>query len=242
MQLSAVDARCVTTAHGAIVFDRRRLPQVDERWLEPNDSADAARGGRGAVWRVDTPAGRAVLRHYRRGGAVARISADRYLWAGAGRTRSFAEFELLSTLLEMGLPVPPPLAARYRRCDPLRYTADLLTLEIPGARTLAELFPAVLEDAGAIEQLGLTLARFHRAGASHADLNAHNILLDRNGQWWLIDFDRGQLRAPRPGWWARRMDRLERSWRKLGVLQQARGLSAWRQLRAVHDAAAGVGR
>lgn len=241
MQPSAVDAHCVTTARGAIVFDRRRLPQVEAGWFAPNDSADGSRGGRGVVWRVDTPAGRAVLRHYRRGGAVARLSRDRYLWTGRERTRSFLEFRLLAALADRGLPVPAPLAARYLRCDPLRYTADLLTLEIPEACTLAELFPQVLDDAAALERLGATLARFHRAGACHADLNAHNILLDRSGQWWLIDFDRGSLRAPAAGWWASRLARLQRSWDKLGALAHPAGAGAWQRLCAAHQAAVGAG-
>lgn len=242
MQLSAVDAQCVNTAHGAIVFDQRRVPQVDEAWFAPNDSADGSRGGRGAVWRVATPAGPAVLRHYRRGGAMARLSHDRYLWSGAARTRSFREFHLLAELVAQDLPVAPPLAARYLRCDALRYRADLLTLEIPAAHTLAELMPDVLGDMAALEELGRTLARFHLRGACHADLNAHNILLDREGRWWLIDFDRGVLRPPAPGWWASRLARLERSWRKLGAFTQPAGPEAWRRLCAAHAAAAGAGR
>jgi 3-deoxy-D-manno-octulosonic acid kinase len=234
-----VDATGVTTARGAIVFDRGRLPQVDERWFAPNDSADSSRGGRGAVWRVETPAGRAVLRHYRRGGAVARFSRDRYLWSGAERTRSFREFRLLAQLSELALPVPPPLAARYQRCDPLRYSADLLTLEIPEARTLAELFPEVLGDGRAMDALGLMLARFHLAGVHHADLNAHNILLDCNGKWWLIDFDRGRLRTPRRAWWNSRLARLQRSWAKLGALADPAGPAAWARLCNAHEAALG---
>jgi 3-deoxy-D-manno-octulosonic acid kinase len=240
MQPSAVDAHCVTLARGAIVFDRRRLPQAEQDWFTPNDSADSSRGGRGAVWRIETPAGRAVLRHYRRGGAVARLSRDRYLWTGRERTRSFREFRLLAALDLRGLPVPAPLAARYLRCDALRYTADLLTLEIADARTLAELFPRVLEDAAALEALGATLARFHRAGAYHADLNAHNILLDPYGQWWLIDFDRGSLRPPAAGWWASRLARLRRSWDKLGALAHPAGAGAWQRLYAAHQAALGA--
>jgi 3-deoxy-D-manno-octulosonic acid kinase len=240
MHPSVVDAHCVSVARGAIVFDRRRLPQAEQAWFSPNEPADSSRGGRGAVWWIETPVGRAVLRHYRRGGVVARISRDRYLWTGPLRTRSFREFRLLAELDARGLPVPAPLAARYLRCDPLRYTADLLTLEIPDARTLAEQFPEVLEDTAALEALGATLARFHRAGACHADLNAHNILLDRCGQWWLIDFDRGSLRAPAAAWWASRLARLRRSWDKLGALAHPAGARAWQRLCAAHQAALGV--
>ncbi len=242
MQLTAVDAQCVNTAQGAIVFDQQRLPQVDEAWFAPNHSADGSRGGRGAVWRVQTPAGVAVLRHYRRGGAMARLSRDRYLWAGAARTRSFREFRLLAQLAALGLPVPAPLAARYVRCDALRYRADLLTLEIAAAKTLAELLPGILDDAAALDELGRTLARFHLQGVCHADLNAHNIMLDRDGQWWLIDFDRGRLRRPAAGWWASRLARLQRSWAKLGALAQPAGPAAWQRLCVAHEAAVERGR
>lgn len=236
MHPRTVDAQCLALEGGAIVFDRARLAQVDPGWFEPVGERMSPGGGRGAVWRVLTPAGPAVLRHYRRGGLVARFSPDRYLWTGAGRTRSVREFRLLARLREMDLPVPAPLAARWQRRN-LSYTADLLTAEIDGARTLAELLPAVVEDAAALEALGRTLARFHRAGVCHADLNAHNVLRDRHGVWWLIDFDRGSLRPPRPGWWRRRLARLQRSLGKLGRLDDAAGRQAWARVCLAHDAA-----
>ena len=59
------------------------------------------------------------------------------------------------------------------------------------------------------------IARFHRAGLDHADLNAHNILFDSNGRGWLIDFDRGVLRIPATHWRERNLKRLLRSLLKL---------------------------
>jgi 3-deoxy-D-manno-octulosonic acid kinase len=41
------------------------------------------------------------------------------------------------------------------------------------------------------------IARFHRAGVWHADLTAHNILLEVRGVPWLLDFDRGRIRPHR---------------------------------------------
>jgi predicted Ser/Thr protein kinase len=58
------------------------------------------------------------------------------------------------------------------------------------------------------------LRRFHDAGLDHADLNAHNILLDSRGDFWLIDFDKARLRAA-GGWREGNLQRLERSLRKL---------------------------
>ena len=69
----------------------------------------ATPGGRGTVAFVTTAQGRRwVLRHYRRGGLVARWLDDRYAWRGQSRTRSFAEWRLLRQLRAWNLPVPSP--------------------------------------------------------------------------------------------------------------------------------------
>ncbi len=86
---------------------------------------------------MDARRGPWVLRHYRRGGMIANVLGDRYLWTGAGRTRGFAEFRLLAALRARGLPVPTPVAARYRRKG-VHYRADLITRRIGNATTLAE--------------------------------------------------------------------------------------------------------
>jgi hypothetical protein len=48
----------------------------------------------------------------------------------------------------------------------------------------------------------------------HADLTAHNILLDAAGVPYLLDFDRGRLRAP-GRWRVGNLARLQRSLRKI---------------------------
>lgn len=202
----------------AIVFDRARLPQAGYELFDPQGWGDRARpvgerGGRGCAWFVQAAFGEAVLRHYRRGGLVARINRDRYLWRGADRTRSFLEFRLLADLHGRGLPVPAPIAAGYRR-QGLCYRADILVQRIPGTRSLAELLREGVE-VPPWEAVGRMLARFHRAGVCHADLNAHNILVDDRGDVWLIDFDRGRLRAPAVGWRTANLYRLQRSLLKL---------------------------
>jgi len=46
---------------------------------------------------------------------MARFSDDRYLWTGEARVRAITEYRLLARLTDLGLPVPRPLGARYRR-------------------------------------------------------------------------------------------------------------------------------
>lgn len=208
----------MTDAEGAIVFDRLRVAQAARELLDPASWAgrgrmEAGRGGRGAVCFVRAEFGEAVLRHYRRGGLVARLSRDLYLYTGEDRTRAFREFRLLAHLRGLGLPVPAPVAAGYRRRG-LFYRADLMTLAIPGAIPLAE---QLRMDAASWVELGALLARFHAGGVWHADLNAYNILRDADGRFWLIDFDRGRLRDPNRVWQQANLLRLQRSLHKLGL-------------------------
>jgi 3-deoxy-D-manno-octulosonic acid kinase len=214
-----------TTGTGAILFDRAIGTAPDDAWFERAHwaalgKADVQVGGRGGVVFVETPAGACALRHYHRGGLAARVSADRYLWSGAARTRSFREFRLLAHLAESGLPVSAPVAARYVR-EGLSYRADLLTRRIASAQTLAQRLAAATLSTALAERVGRTIARFHAAEVWHADLNAHNILVDAEQGVWLIDFDRGRLRKPALAWQQANLKRLRRSFDKLGAKRAA---------------------
>lgn len=212
-----IKAQIQRVAGGAILFDAAQMQHAEESWFAPGNvaaGATASKGGRGAVVYFEAPFGACVLRHYHRGGLVAHINADRYLWTGRKRTRSFREFRLLKDLHEAGLAVPPPLLARYLR-NGLYYRADLITRQIPGARTLAERLAAKELDAALAARVGRTLASFHAHGAWHADLNAHNLLVDPSGKPWLIDFDRCRIRKPAMPWQQANLGRLLRSFRKL---------------------------
>jgi 3-deoxy-D-manno-octulosonic acid kinase len=151
-----------------------------------------------------------VLRHYRRGGLMARLVEDRYLWSGREQSRPWREFMLLARLVDQGLPVPRPVAARIIHRGPF-YQGDLITTRLP-ARALSTLARERSNlPWGAI---GACIRAFHEAGVFHADLNAHNILLDAENRPFVIDFDRGEIRAP-GAWQARNLARLRRSLDKL---------------------------
>jgi 3-deoxy-D-manno-octulosonic acid kinase len=212
--------RTYQDATGAILFDAAVWPQVGHDWFVPDywrerGALRTQAGGRGGVAIIATPAGACVLRHYRRGGLVAALMGDRYVWAGAGRSRPFVEFRLLAEIARLGLPGPAVVAARYCQYGPF-YTADLLTRCIADARTLAECLAAGMLDGALAAEVGTVVARFHRAGIWHADLNAHNVLIAASGLY-LIDFDRGQRREPQVAWQQANLQRLRRSLRKLGA-------------------------
>ena len=227
------------SGYGAILSDVQHMYEVEPDWFEPSWWGDRAQpvacGGRGGAWYVETPLGRAVLREYRRGGLAAKLSRDRYVWHGADRTRSFAEFRLTRALHALGLPVPRALAAMYQRSGAC-YRAAILVERLDGVRSLAQL--AAADPARTPwEKAGRLISRFHRAGLDHADLNAHNLLFDHGGQGWLIDFDKGELRIPATGWRERNLQRLRRSLLKeRGARHQAEVLRDFARLRAAYDA------
>ncbi len=208
----------IPTESGAILYDPSRISHPQPVDFEPSTLLAAGRvsataAGRGSAWFVDARPGMPaqVLRHYRRGGLVARWVADRYLWTGEEATRSFRELRLLAMIESLGLPAARPVAARYVR-DGLWYRADLLTVAIPAARPLAERLDAAPGDA-LWPRVGATLRAFHDAGIRHADLNARNLLICADGAVQLIDFDRGA--RCRPGRWrAANLARLARSLQK----------------------------
>lgn len=243
------DAQVATTADGAILYDASACAGAcpDAAWFDPSYWASLGRaevraGGRGGVAFVETPAGSCVLRHYHRGGVPARISRDRYLWTGAARTRGFREFELLDRLVALGLPAPAPIAARYVRRG-LHYGADLIVRRIANAETLAERLARGALDGRIAHAVGETLARFHSAGAEHADLNAHNIMIDGSERVWLIDFDRGRLRKPALAWQDASLARLRRSFGKLGARARIAGFDNvfWHPMLAAYHAALSSG-
>ena len=231
-----INAKIQKTTTGAIIFDSSQMETADERWFE-QIAADpvAQHAGRGAVVFFDAPFGACVLRHFRRGGLVALVNTDHFLWSGNKRSRAFREFCLLADLQQTGLPVPAPLMARLVRKG-LRYKADLITRQIPGARTLAERLLAGTLDAALATQVGRTLANFHASGLWHADLNANNLLVDGGGKVWLIDFDRCRMRKPMMAWQQRNLDRLLRSFRKLQAQKLLTGFDAvfWHPLLAAY--------
>ncbi len=235
------ELRVVTeSGDGAILFDAARIPQADRDVLDESRWPALGKRGRGSVKHVQGDFGAGVLRAYRRGGLVARINRERYLWTGESQTRPFCEFRLLAMMRARGLPVPAPLAAGYWRRG-LFYRASILTAEIVGATTLAECLSEVMQRSESWRDLGTTLGRFHAAGICHADLNAHNVLVDQAKRWWLIDFDRGVARAPDDRWPQGRLLRLNRSLRKLGSAQISGWSQAWQQLLEAHDQALYLG-
>jgi 3-deoxy-D-manno-octulosonic acid kinase len=178
--------------------------------------------GRGAAYAVETGAGTWVVRHYRRGGAVARLLGDRY--ARLGEARPLRELTASAAARSRGVPTPEVLAAVIYPAGAF-YRADLATAYVPDSADLAEttLGPAREDGPGRLQAwwaAGSLLRTAFDAGIEHADLNLRNILITRTADGvgaLLLDLDRAIVH-PGPVSAATRaalLRRLHRSRRKL---------------------------
>lgn len=172
-----------------------------------------ANTGRGSAWTIKSEYGKWVLRHYYRGGMLAKANKDHYLWTGLNKTRSFHEFRLLNRLNNMDLPAPRAIAA-YVHKKGLLYTADLIMEYIPNQKTFAKMISKNISHIDNWVAIGQTIARFHKRMVYHSDLNAHNILLDAENVF-LIDFDKAQIKKQPGSWQNANLERLKRSIQKL---------------------------
>lgn len=181
------------TEGGVIVYDAALAATVDSQFFDPEHWRAAGaisdtRRGRAEVHLLQHGDARWVLRHYRRGGLIGRFIHDRYLWLGLARTRPWREWHLLAKLHAQGFPVPRPVAAQVQRHG-LAYSADLMTELIPDIEPLADVLMRTALPAATWSALGAAIARFHRAGIHHSDLNARNILWRAPQTYFLLDFD-----------------------------------------------------
>ncbi|HEY7670882.1 MAG TPA: 3-deoxy-D-manno-octulosonic acid kinase [Gammaproteobacteria bacterium] len=203
-----------------VIYDASRFSECDPKWFD--DAYYRAQGavihsttGRGGVLLLERPEETWVLRHYHRGGFVAKLVYDHYLWTGRDRNRAFREWRLLAHLHALGLPAPRPIAARAVRVGPL-YQADIVTRLIPDTQPLSSVIRAATVADEQWLRIGAMLRAFHRAGVDHPDLTAHNVLLGGGPSVFLVDFDNARLRPPGP--WSRMgLARFERSLRKVAL-------------------------
>lgn len=221
-------------AHGTLMAAARAHPEV--RDLE----------GRGPVGLVPAPgmaAGeRWVVRHYHRGGAVARVLGDLYL--RTGRPRPEREYRLLTTLGRLGVPAPEPVGAAVYGAGPF-YRGDLVTRWVPDSVDLATFVflepdaPAPDAVEAAMVAAGRLVRLLHERGVVHRDLNLKNILLVGAGRpgepvALVLDLDRATLRG-RLGQRARQA-MIDRFWRSAGKWERRTGRRVVVALRPAFEA------
>lgn len=196
-------------------LDQARTELFDPAWWQSHDALLGQAEGRGAAHILRGLDGLPwVLRHNRRGGALAQLNPDRFLYTGMARARPLCELRLLADLHAQGLPVPAPVAARVHSFLGF-YQGDLITQQIPHTMPLADRLAEAALPATVWQDLGSVIARFHLHGVWHADLNARNVLIDTSDVFYLIDFDKARQRAS-GRWREANLKRLRRSLDKFG--------------------------
>lgn len=211
------------TLTGAILYDKAIINQISEDHFTANGwrhsevlTGKLGSGGRGNTMFVGNVPRQFVLRHFRRGGLIGKFVRDHYFWSSEEKTRSFAEWRILAKMAEHDLCVPRPAAARYIRFGTF-YTADIITVRIPGVRPLSEVIAEAPQDAAFWASIGAAIHHFHDVGVYHADMNAYNLQIDGDGKLWMLDFDRGRLMQP-GSWQQQTLNRLHRSLQKIRTL------------------------
>lgn len=184
----------------------------DAQYWQEQDKVVGSATGRGTTWFVQLENMQAALRHYRRGGLFGKIVKDHYWFTGWEQTRSLQEFNLLRVLIESGVNVPRPIAARAVKTG-LTYRADLLSERIPNAKDLVSILPDNPLPEAMYQKVGQEIAKMHNANVNHTDLNIHNILIDEQEKIWIIDFDKC-CQQPDGDWKQGNLERLKRSFLK----------------------------
>lgn len=154
-----------------------------------------------------------MLRKYFRGGILSKWVEDSYLFIGLKRTRAYRELALLRKMRKKALPVPEPVALMVEK-NGFTYRASIIIGLIKNTQDLFHILRHRSLSADEWKAVGTLIKQFHDKGVYHSDLNIHNIMLDEQGQFWLIDFDKGRLIANNSTKLETNLARLQRSLRK----------------------------
>lgn len=203
-------------------FDEQILPDFNadmfnHAYWQNKAAVTGQAHGRGVTYFVKHNMLNMVLRHYYRGGLIAKLINDAYFFTGIENTRPAKEFAILAQIQTWQLPAPRPIAFEVRRRLGF-YRANILIEQIPNARDLVGILSNASLSDKLWQKIGQVIRQFHDKNIYHHDLNAHNIMLDDSDKVWLIDFDRAEVRAD-GDWKQANLDRLLRSFRKeLGLI------------------------
>ena len=184
---------------------------TDDYWQQQNAVTGQATG-RGITTFFDYLGKSFVLRHYRRGGLPGKFLTDQFWYSGLANTRAWRELNLLLQLRELNLPVPAPVAARVKKSG-LVYRSDIVLEKIPDAQDVHTVLLKQNLREETWQNIGKTIALFHRFQVFHHDLNIHNVMLDKDNKVWLIDFDKCGIKKG-DKWKNKNIERLFRSLNK----------------------------
>ena len=186
--------------------------------------------GRGEAYGVRLGERRVVVRHARRGGALAGLLGDRFI----GAPRFLAELDVAARLAGAGVATPRVLVGVVYPTF-LVHRADVATERVSGIDLFTLFFgeapPEGSDRSRILRAVGALVRRLHEAGFVHPDLQLRNVLVESNPSVgpsvrpsaWLLDVDTCRAIAPRDGERRRaNLARFERSWDKWNALKGRR--------------------
>lgn len=151
--------------------------------------ARAPRRGRGAAPSVQLSDGtRLVLRRYRHGGLLGRLTGALYL----GPSRALAELRVTARAEQMGAPVPHVLCLVLWPILGPFWSAVIGTREEGNATDLLSALrdaPSEQQRHGLSRLVGGAIGRLHDAGVEHPDLQLRNVIVTPDSRVVIIDLD-----------------------------------------------------
>jgi len=212
MKLDANPANCYIQQHESVA-QQLECRHFDPQYWVDKPGYHRIDGGRGGSIRISLGGVSVILRPYYRGGMVKKLVTEKYLWTGKTRTRPWREWKIMERALAANLPVPEPMAACALKSG-LSYRAAIMTRFLDDTQTLATRLADSILEAERWNQLGLLIKRMQLEGIRHADLNASNILVDKQDQFYIIDFDKARIIKNLDDWQWQPLYRLQRSLEK----------------------------
>jgi 3-deoxy-D-manno-octulosonic acid kinase len=144
--------------------------------------------GRGKTIEFEHENNKYFLKHYIRGGLVRKITYDKYIFNTLASTRPVREYNFLNDMNSKGLPVPKAVALKVTNSR-FTYIADLITCKIENEGTLFDFVKNKKMSNNLWDKLSITLEKFFNENVFHSDLNSKNIIIDKNNNIFLLDFD-----------------------------------------------------
>jgi 3-deoxy-D-manno-octulosonic acid kinase len=187
--------RCVAVARETHAEDARLMLAEGSLYeAAARDLTARPMQGRGVAYAIALPATgmRAVVRHNRHGGLLARLTRDLFL----PPTRAPHELAVALRLRELGVPTPDVLMYGTAPAPLLFRRADVVTREIESGRDLASYMApeaSSVDRASAWTATRELVRAMNEAGVRHHDLNVKNVLLapSQDGlSAYLLDVDR----------------------------------------------------
>jgi tRNA A-37 threonylcarbamoyl transferase component Bud32 len=184
-----------STGRMRLIVRREGADSIARALTTAENCTPVQRMERGALRSFAWTSGReGLVRVCHRGGCVARLVRDNYLFVN----RPGREFEAHWRVERLGLPVPRILGVLWERHGPW-VSGALATEHLPGPDLLAWLHghgsgESDPKRAEMMENVGAMVREMHRRGVWHADLQIKNIVI-ANGVPHVIDLDRAVVGA-----------------------------------------------